>query len=216
MVFKWTSDERWGTDEARVTKLVFIGKDLDHAALKAGFAACILTAESRARKAAKASHAEQVREWAQAALPAAFAGEAVSVAEVRCPKPACPLETVITVRLPKPKEFTLPSALDAVDEPAVVALMHGWAALMERARTVQAWAEQALPKAVAGQRVMVDEVETEHVHEAERLETFIHVLASPAWSMKVRKALCDVTERNVTDVMALAALCGAAGVASVC
>ena len=32
----------WGRDEVRDSKLVFIGRDLDRAALKAGFAACVV------------------------------------------------------------------------------------------------------------------------------------------------------------------------------
>ena len=38
------------------------------------------------------------------------------------------------------------------------------------------------------------------------------VLASPPWSMKVLNRLEDVTQKNVTDVMAYAALCGSHGV----
>ena len=45
------------------------------------------------------------------------------------------------------------------------------------------WAERALPKAVAGERVMVDEIESSHV--SDKFETCIHVLASPPWTMKV-------------------------------
>ena len=37
MVFKWSAEEKWAAGEERRTKLVFIGKSLDHAELRAGF-----------------------------------------------------------------------------------------------------------------------------------------------------------------------------------
>jgi len=43
-------DEKWAPDEPRSSKLVFIGKNLDHAALKAGFAACAATSEAQEKK----------------------------------------------------------------------------------------------------------------------------------------------------------------------
>ena len=78
---------------------------------------------------------------------------------------------------------------------------------------MQAWVEQALPAALAGQRVMVDEVETTHV--TDRFETWVHVMAAPPWSMKVIRRLEEVTQENITQLLALAALCGSSGVPSV-
>ena len=49
MIFTGEFDSKWGEDEARVSKLVFIGKNLDHDGLKTGFAACIYS-EERARQ----------------------------------------------------------------------------------------------------------------------------------------------------------------------
>ena len=58
--------------------------------------------------------------------------------------------------------------------------MEGWGELIRRGARVQAWAAEALPSPIAGQRVLVDEVRV-----AQRRETLVHVLASPPWSMKV-------------------------------
>jgi hypothetical protein len=91
--------------------------------------------------------------------------------------------------------------------------MQAWGDVIRRATAVQAWAEQALPAMVAGKRVLVDEFETSHVHD--KLETNIHVLASPPWSMRVLKPLEEVTQENVSSVMALAQLCQAYGIPSV-
>ena len=43
-------DEKWQPDEKRCSKLVFIGKNLNHAELKAGFDACIATPEQQEKK----------------------------------------------------------------------------------------------------------------------------------------------------------------------
>ena len=53
MIFNGTFDSEsvWGADEERVSKLVFIGKNLKHDALRQGFAACLYSEE----------RAEQVR-----------------------------------------------------------------------------------------------------------------------------------------------------------
>ena len=40
MLMEGDDGKPWGSDEARCSKLVFIGRDLDAAALKAGFEAC--------------------------------------------------------------------------------------------------------------------------------------------------------------------------------
>jgi len=52
MIFNGNFDpiEKWAPDEARTSKLVFIGKNLDHAELKASFAACACTPEAREKK----------------------------------------------------------------------------------------------------------------------------------------------------------------------
>jgi len=218
MIFKWTADEAWGdpTTEPRGCKLVFIGKGLDHAALRAGFAGCVVSPELAQRQRDKRARAADICAWARAALPAAHAGTSVGVDEVRCAKPACPIETVLTVQMPKPKQFTLRKPLASVAQAEVAELMAAWGAMLERGRAVQAWAEQALPKPVAGSRVLVDEVEGgRDIHTSERLETHLHVLATPPWSMKVLRPLDDVTQQNVTELMALAQLCGSTGVPSV-
>merc|ERR1719181_1550421 len=50
MIFNGNFEEEWARDEKRESKLVFIGKNLDHAALKEGFAACIVTPEVLEKK----------------------------------------------------------------------------------------------------------------------------------------------------------------------
>jgi len=50
MIFNGNFEEEWAQDEKRESKLVFIGKNLDHAALKEGFAACIVTPEVLEKK----------------------------------------------------------------------------------------------------------------------------------------------------------------------
>lgn len=41
-IFQGSPDRLWGADEARVNKLVFIGKNLDREELEQGFKACLL------------------------------------------------------------------------------------------------------------------------------------------------------------------------------
>ena len=137
------------------------------------------------------------------------------VEEVRVNKTGSPIETTISVLLPKPKMFTVAKPLRDVTRDDVSALMDAWNDVLRRARDVQAWVEAALPKSVAGERVVVDELEVEHVDAKQRYETWIHVFASPPWAMKVLRRLEDVTQSKVNDVMALGALCGASGVPSV-
>ena len=50
MIFNGDFDESWTEGETRQSKLVFIGKNLDHAELKAAFAACAVTDELRTKK----------------------------------------------------------------------------------------------------------------------------------------------------------------------
>merc|ERR1711939_914778 len=50
MIFNGNFEDPWLPDEKRESKLVFIGKNLDHAALKEGFAACIVTPEVLEKK----------------------------------------------------------------------------------------------------------------------------------------------------------------------
>jgi len=213
MVFRWSADESWGDDEARVTRLVFIGKHLDHAALRAGFDACVLSPKLTEIKAARQAAATQVAGWAREALPAAYADATVRAEQIRSSKPESPIETVLTVALPKSMDFTVAKPLLAITRDDVVAKMDAWASMLKRAATVQAWAEAALPKVLAGQRVLVDELETSH--RTRPFETCIHVLATPPWSMKVIKPLEEVTNENVTNVMFLATLCGSGGVPTV-
>ena len=53
MIFNGDFDEPWGKDETRESRFVFIGKNLDHAELKAGFDKCVLTPELAAKKLAE-------------------------------------------------------------------------------------------------------------------------------------------------------------------
>jgi len=50
MIFNGNFDEAWGKDETRESKLVFIGKNLDHAALKEAFAKCAMTDDLKQKK----------------------------------------------------------------------------------------------------------------------------------------------------------------------
>ena len=50
MIFNGDFTEAWLPGEERTSKLVFIGKNLDHAALKAAFAACLITPEMKEKK----------------------------------------------------------------------------------------------------------------------------------------------------------------------
>merc|ERR1712216_43329 len=47
MIFNGNFDEEWAPDEVRQSKLVFIGKNLDHEELKKAFAACVFDESSR-------------------------------------------------------------------------------------------------------------------------------------------------------------------------
>ena len=62
MIFDGEFEGEWAEDETRESKLVFIGKDLDHKAIKAGFAACLDSPENAERiKAMEAAAASQRR-----------------------------------------------------------------------------------------------------------------------------------------------------------
>jgi len=50
MIFNGDFDEAWAQGETRESKLVFIGKNLDHGELKAAFAACAVSEELRQKK----------------------------------------------------------------------------------------------------------------------------------------------------------------------
>lgn len=50
MIFNGIYEEPWGADEIRQSKLVFIGKNLDKAALTDSFKACLATAERHEKK----------------------------------------------------------------------------------------------------------------------------------------------------------------------
>merc|ERR1712085_224787 len=50
MIFNGDFDEAWSSGETRQSKLVFIGKNLDHAELKAAFAACAASDDLRQKK----------------------------------------------------------------------------------------------------------------------------------------------------------------------
>eukprot|EP00308_Calcidiscus_leptoporus_P024800 CAMPEP_0119397606 /NCGR_PEP_ID=MMETSP1334-20130426/140419_1 /TAXON_ID=127549 /ORGANISM="Calcidiscus leptoporus, Strain RCC1130" /LENGTH=596 /DNA_ID=CAMNT_0007421451 /DNA_START=32 /DNA_END=1822 /DNA_ORIENTATION=- len=49
MIFNGSFDEEWQPDEVRQSKLVFIGKNLDHAELRAAFAECVVDEAKRAK-----------------------------------------------------------------------------------------------------------------------------------------------------------------------
>jgi hypothetical protein len=53
MIYNGHFIEPWAPNEARSTKLTLIGKNLDHAALKKGFLACLATPENYAAYEAK-------------------------------------------------------------------------------------------------------------------------------------------------------------------
>ena len=53
MIFNGNFMDTWGADEERESKLVFIGKNLDAAELKASFDACLVSAETQAKAIAK-------------------------------------------------------------------------------------------------------------------------------------------------------------------
>lgn len=50
MIFNGNFEDSWEADEKRESKLVFIGKNLDHEELKAGFNACVVTPEVLEKK----------------------------------------------------------------------------------------------------------------------------------------------------------------------
>jgi len=50
MIFNGNFEEPWGPDEKRESKLVFIGKNLEHEELKAAFKACLATPEAAAKR----------------------------------------------------------------------------------------------------------------------------------------------------------------------
>jgi hypothetical protein len=50
MLFNGNFMEDWGADEPRVSKLVFIGRNLNKKELEEGFAACLHTPELQKRK----------------------------------------------------------------------------------------------------------------------------------------------------------------------
>ena len=93
--------------------------------------------------------------------------------------------------------------------------LQAWADVIQRGKEIQMWVEQALPKALQGQRVMVDELKVPHVNAEDEFETSIHILASPPWSMKVMKGFKDVTPENVKNVLVLSQLCGPSGIPTV-
>lgn len=50
MIFTGRFDEEWNGDEERASKLVFIGKNLDHAELWKGFESCLYSEDRAKRK----------------------------------------------------------------------------------------------------------------------------------------------------------------------
>ena len=50
MIFTGNFDSEWADGEERASKLVFIGKNLDHDALRQGFEACLYSEERATRK----------------------------------------------------------------------------------------------------------------------------------------------------------------------
>ena len=72
MIFdgNFQDDGPWGDGEPRVSKLVFIGKNLDHDELKASFAACLNSAENQ-EKIQALEEAEAVKRLAGSLLSSA-------------------------------------------------------------------------------------------------------------------------------------------------
>lgn len=50
MIFTGRFDEQWSEGEVRASKLIFIGKNLDHAELRKGFESCLYSEERAKRK----------------------------------------------------------------------------------------------------------------------------------------------------------------------
>ena len=64
MIFNGDFTEEWGIPcEARVSKLVFIGRSLDAAILKAGFESCLATPDNLRRKVEALRFAVGDRVW---------------------------------------------------------------------------------------------------------------------------------------------------------
>lgn len=166
----------------------------------------MLTFAKPAKRPEEARQAEQrVKSWVENALPADFAGETVMVAEILCNKPECPLETTITVLIPKAKVLKVPKPIAEVTQQEVLSLLQGWEETRKRSKPVQAWAEQALPQDVAGCSVVVEETEDNNPNIP--FETVITVLSSPKHrTMKVLKQLSDVTQDDVQRLMAISQL----------
>jgi G3E family GTPase len=109
MLFEGRPGRRWGEDEERVNRLVFIGKDLDEDKIVSGFKACITSENGKAsgpvdpfgRNPLDTSNftVDQIRYWARQNLE--FPSDApIVVKEVPCVKPGCPpIETAIIVFL---------------------------------------------------------------------------------------------------------------------
>jgi G3E family GTPase len=109
MLFEGRPGRRWGDDEERVNRLVFIGKDLDQEKIVSGFKACISAENGKSsgpvdpfgRNPLDTSNftVDQIRYWAQQNLE--FPPDApIVVKEVPCVKPGCPpIETAIIVFL---------------------------------------------------------------------------------------------------------------------
>jgi hypothetical protein len=74
MIFNGSFEDVWGNNETRESKLVFIGKHLDHAELKAGFAACLDSPEN-AEKIRAMEETEAVQQRGNMLFEAARIGD---------------------------------------------------------------------------------------------------------------------------------------------
>jgi len=109
MLFEGRPGRRWGDDEERVNRLVFIGRDLDKEKIVSGFQACISSENGKSsgsvdpfgRNPLDTSNftVDQIRYWARQNLE--FPADApIVVKEVPCVKPGCPpIETALIVFL---------------------------------------------------------------------------------------------------------------------
>ncbi len=101
--FEGKPGRAWGPDEERQNRLVFIGRKLDEAKIKAGFAGCLATTEDRASDGDPFARfveispytLDQIRYWLRQNFQMPK-DTPIIIKEVPCVKPACPpVETAL-------------------------------------------------------------------------------------------------------------------------
>ncbi|MFQ5683951.1 MAG: CobW family GTP-binding protein [Candidatus Binatia bacterium] len=108
MMFEGRPGRKWGDDEHRINRLVFIGRDLDNLRIRRGFYDCIASENDSASTTIDPFNnsngispftIDQIKFWTRQNLE--FPVDApIVVKEVPCVKPACPpIETAIMVLL---------------------------------------------------------------------------------------------------------------------